>query len=64
MSSPIFSFNRQSASSSEKASCSVRISFSSPLALRRPSGSGGSERLEMTRWTFSGRCSTKKATDS
>ena len=36
MSSPIFSFNRHSASSSEKASCSVRISFSSPLALNPP----------------------------
>ena len=36
MSSPIFSFNRRAASSSEKASCSVRISFSSPLALRPP----------------------------
>jgi hypothetical protein len=64
MFSPIFSFNRHSASSSEKVSCSVRISFISPMALSLPSGSGGSERLEMTRWTFSGRCSRKKATDS
>ena len=61
---PHLSFNRRAASSSEKASCSVRISFISPLARHRPSGSGGSVRLERTRWTFSGRCSTKKATDS
>jgi hypothetical protein len=64
MSSPIFSFNRRAASSSEKASCSVRISFSSPLALRRPRDSGGYVRLEMMRLTFSGMCFMKKVTDS
>ena len=50
-------------SSSEKASYSVRISVIQPDALGRPSGSCGSERLESTRWTLSGRWSTKKATD-
>src|SRR5215204_921216 len=61
---PIFSFSRCAVSSSVKASCSVRISLSAPLALNRPRCRGGSERVARTRWTLSGRCSTKKSIDS